>query len=170
MNNTTGEKWFRNVFLKNCGDQRLLLLILDGRSSHESLAILECALGNNVHILSLPPHTTHSLQPLDRSVFGPFSAAYNAACSEFMSENVIHMVNKQSFHGLIKIAWEKSFTGVDLKPVLYTRSIDTWSQQQLTLRLFRQILLYVRYQWPPLLLSCLVQPRHLYHRIFRDYK
>ena len=110
MNDTIGEKWFRNVFLKNCGDQRPLLLILDGHSSHESLAILECALANNLHILSLLPHITHSLQPLDRSVFGPFSAAYNAACSEFMSEDVLHMVNKWSFPGLIKIAWEKSFT------------------------------------------------------------
>ena len=110
MNDTIGEKWFRNVFLKNCGDQRPLLLILDGHSSHESLAILKCALANNLHILSLLPHITHSLQPLDRSVFGPFSAAYNAACSEFMSEDVLHMVNKWSFPGLIKITWEKSFT------------------------------------------------------------
>ncbi|XP_022342950.2 uncharacterized protein LOC111136409 [Crassostrea virginica] len=110
MTDVLGEKWFKNVFLKECGPERPQLLILDGHSSHESLAILECALANNVQILSLPPHTTHILQPLDRAVFGPFSAAYNAACSEFMSENPLNMVNKWSFPGLIKIAWEKSFT------------------------------------------------------------
>ena len=163
MNDTIGEKWFRNVFLKNCGDQRPLLLILDGQSSHEYLAILDCALANNVLILSLPPHTTHSLQPLDRSLFGPFSAAYNAACSEFMSENVLNMVKKRSFPGLIKIAWEKSFTEQNIRNGFEACGIYPLNRQVvsllLMLRLFRQILLYVRYQWPPLLLSYLVQPR-----------
>lgn len=45
MNDKIGEKWFRSGFLKNCGDQKPFLLILD-----ESLTILECALTNNVHI------------------------------------------------------------------------------------------------------------------------
>ncbi|KAF6830934.1 transposase [Colletotrichum musicola] len=31
---------------------------------------------NNVHLLFLPPHTSHVLQPLDQSVFGPLKTAY----------------------------------------------------------------------------------------------
>ena len=42
--------------------------------------------------------TTPILQLLDRAVFGPFGAAYNAACSDLMSESPLNMV--------IKIAWE----------------------------------------------------------------
>ena len=110
MTDELGEKWFTEIFLKHCGPQRPQVLILDGHSSHESLAILENALANDIHILSLPPHTTHVLQPLDRAVFGPFSTAFNAECSNFISENVLNTVNKWSFHGLVKLAWEKSFT------------------------------------------------------------
>lgn len=44
MNDALGEIWFREIFLKNCGDARPQLLILDGHSSHETLTILELAL------------------------------------------------------------------------------------------------------------------------------
>ena len=99
MTNVLGEKWFKNVFLRECGPERPQVLILDGQSSQESFAILECALANNVQILSLSPHITPILNLSDRAVFGPFSAAYNAAYSEFMFESPLNMV--------IKIAWEK---------------------------------------------------------------
>jgi hypothetical protein len=78
-----GEKWFKDVFLQHCGQKRPQLLIFDGHSSHESLAIIERALEENIILLSLPPHCTHYLQPLDRSVFGPFKKAYNEKCSDF---------------------------------------------------------------------------------------
>lgn len=114
INDKIGEQWFSDVFLRECGDARPQLLILDGHSSHESLAILELAKENDIHILCLPPHTTHCLQPLDRSVFGPFSAAYNTATSEYLSENPLHSVNKWSFPGIIDIAWKKAFTATNI--------------------------------------------------------
>jgi len=52
-----------------------VLLILDGHSSYtKSLEVLEYASQNG---LSLPPHTTHKLQPLDVSFFKPFNTYYN---------------------------------------------------------------------------------------------
>lgn len=63
--------------------------------------------------MCLPPHTTHLLQPLDRSVFGPFSSAYKAA-AEFMSSPLIS-VNKLSFPGLVKQAWEVAVTPTNIK-------------------------------------------------------
>ena len=93
MNDALGEVWFREIFLKNCGDARPQLLILDGHSSHETLAILELALQENIHILSLPPHTTHVLQPLDRTVFGPLNTAYDSVCLEYLSQNALNTVN-----------------------------------------------------------------------------
>ena len=93
MNDALGEVWFREIFLKICGDARPQLLILDGHSSHETLAILELALQENIHILSLPPHTTHALQPLDRTVFGPLNMAYNSVCSEYLGQHALNTVN-----------------------------------------------------------------------------
>ena len=76
MEDVLGAEWFQNVFLKHCGPDRPQLLILDGHGSHEVLGLLERAKEENIHILSLPPHTTHWLQVLDRSVFGPLSQRY----------------------------------------------------------------------------------------------
>ncbi|WAR04799.1 hypothetical protein MAR_020660 [Mya arenaria] len=71
MDDDIGERWFDEVFLQFCGPERPQLLILDGHSSHETLGILMRAMEENIHILSLPPHTTHIPQPLDKTVFGP---------------------------------------------------------------------------------------------------
>lgn len=106
MTDSIGEQWFDEVFLKHCGPQRPQLLVLDGHSSHETLAIIERAIEENITLMSLPPHCTHYLQPLDRSLFGPFKKAYNAICSDFMSENPLHVVNKWSFPSLFNKAWE----------------------------------------------------------------
>ena len=110
-----GEQWFNDVFLSNCGSKRPQLLIFDGHSSHETLAIIERAIDENIILLSLPPHCTHYLQPLDRSVFGPFKKSYNEHCSDFMSEHPLHVVNKWTFPSLLNKAWESSFTEANIR-------------------------------------------------------
>lgn len=49
------------------------LLIMDNHSTHRCIQILDYASENNVIILTVPPHTTHKLQPLDVAVYGPFA-------------------------------------------------------------------------------------------------
>lgn len=48
------------------------LLILDNHASHRAIDVLDYAYENNVVLLTVPPHSTHKLQPLDVSVYGPF--------------------------------------------------------------------------------------------------
>ncbi|KAK3789529.1 hypothetical protein RRG08_004599 [Elysia crispata] len=76
MNNDIWVQWFTKVFIKNCGKARPQLLILDSHHSHEVLEMLELAEKERIHILVLPPQTTHMLQPLDRVVFKPMKTAY----------------------------------------------------------------------------------------------
>jgi hypothetical protein len=54
MTEELGEKWFRDVFLKQCGPERPQLLLLDGHSSHETLGLLELAVRENIQVLCLP--------------------------------------------------------------------------------------------------------------------
>lgn len=49
-----------------------VLLLLDNHQSHLSLKAIEHAKNNGVVLMSFPPHCSHRLQPLDRSVYGPF--------------------------------------------------------------------------------------------------
>ncbi len=106
-----GEEWFSGVFLRNCGPDRPQILIMNSHSSHETLGLLERAKQENIHILALPPHTTHHLQPLDESVCGPLKRSYNnMACTQYMSKDPYRIVNKAAWLGLFNEAYEAGVT------------------------------------------------------------
>ncbi|XP_069114296.1 uncharacterized protein [Argopecten irradians] len=98
-------------------------------SLHETLGLLEMAVQNNVHIFCLPPHTTHMLQPLDRSVFGPFNKQYNEACSEFLAKSAYHVVNKGSFPALFRKAWDNEVSGQNIVSGFRARGIVPFNPQ-----------------------------------------
>ena len=54
------------------------LLILYGHKSHLSLEVLKKAKANGIDMISLPSHTSHELQPLDKACFKPFKVAFRA--------------------------------------------------------------------------------------------
>jgi len=47
-----------------------ILLIYDNHISHRSLQVINFCRENWIHILSLPPHASHKLQPLDKAFLG----------------------------------------------------------------------------------------------------
>jgi len=61
------------------------LLILDGHGSHMDVQTIEEEEKIGIDLLTLPTHTTHILQPLDVSLFGPFK-------NYFSSKRVVGMV------------------------------------------------------------------------------
>lgn len=60
------------------------LLILDNHGSHITLDAYNFCRDNNITMLSLPPHSSHRLQPLDVVFFGPLKRAYNRECDLHM--------------------------------------------------------------------------------------
>ena len=52
------------------------LLKLDGHKSHVKLEVVEQARRKGMDMLSLPSHTSHGLQSLDVSCFGPFKQSF----------------------------------------------------------------------------------------------
>lgn len=60
-------------YRRSLGKQRLpMLLIIDVHRTHE---ILDACEAENIHVLLLPVHLTHILQPLDVAVFNLYKAA-----------------------------------------------------------------------------------------------
>ena len=57
------------------------LLIVDGHASHVSIEFITFARKHKIICLCLPPHSTHLLQPLDVSVFGPLKQNYKRLLS-----------------------------------------------------------------------------------------
>ena len=88
MNAETFLQWMKHfIHHTRCEVDNEVLLILDNHESHVSYECLERARRSGVTMLTLPPHCSHKLQPLDRSVFGPFKRYYNAACDDWVVEN-----------------------------------------------------------------------------------
>lgn len=66
-------QWFKH-FLENVKPSVTspVLLILDGHSSHtRNIEVIDLARKNHVQLLSIPPHSSHKIQPLDKTFMGP---------------------------------------------------------------------------------------------------
>lgn len=63
------------------------LLIMDNHETHISLGAIKFAKENNVILLTLPPHTSHRLQPLDKSVYFALKKFYSQSCRAWLLNN-----------------------------------------------------------------------------------
>ena len=87
-----------------------LLLLLDGHSSHFEPETIRIAKEENIIIFCLPPHTTHELQPLDCTLFGPLKTAWADVCHSFFKQYPGQVVSKLNFCQLFHSAWLKAVT------------------------------------------------------------
>lgn len=70
-----------------CSKKNSVLLLLDNHESHLSVSALDNFKENGVTAMSFPPHCSHKLQPLDRSVYGPFKKYLNSACDSWITNH-----------------------------------------------------------------------------------
>ncbi|XP_011136537.2 uncharacterized protein LOC105181464 [Harpegnathos saltator] len=61
-----------------------VLLVLDNHSSHIHINALDFCKKNGIVLLSFPPHCSHRVPPLDRSVYGPLKKAVNSTYDAWM--------------------------------------------------------------------------------------
>jgi 4-hydroxybenzoate polyprenyltransferase len=93
-------EWLEKVFLpqtepSNFADARLL--IVDGHGSHTSDEFMTICYLNNVHMLFLPAHTSHVLQPLDLGCFSSLKTAYRRLLGEHSALTDTTKVGKANF-------------------------------------------------------------------------
>ncbi len=119
--------WFEDVFLKNICDTRPQLLLWDSHLSHETLQFFEKAKANDMIVMSFPPHTTHYLCPLDRTLFAPLKTKWNTVCSSHMRDATENTLNKGSFGRLFNDAYSQSFTLANVVYGFELTSIVAWN-------------------------------------------
>ena len=94
--------WFKQGFIKwTAGLPRPLLLIYDGHMSHISLEVVDVAIKNQVHLLCLPPHCSHLLQPLDVGVFKPLKDQWRKLVKDWYKESRMKTIDKGQFSKLL---------------------------------------------------------------------
>lgn len=91
------------------------LFILDNHESHLGPAVLNIAKDNGVTLLTIPPHTSHRLQPLDVSVFGPLQKYYNAAADAWMMRYPGKTITIYDVAGLLGTAFDRAMTPANIK-------------------------------------------------------
>ena len=69
-----------------------ILLILENHASHNhsshiSLQAIEFCREKGIVMVSIPPHCTHRLQPLDITFFGALKTYYSRACDAWMAHH-----------------------------------------------------------------------------------
>lgn len=108
MNNEIFLKWLSHfVKFTRPAKESPILLVLDGHSSHKTLDVINFCRDNHIFLLSTPPHTTHKLQPLDRSFMKPFKNAYNERCGMWMRANAGARLTEYDIAGLVAEAFKK---------------------------------------------------------------
>jgi hypothetical protein len=113
-NNEAGLAWLKQVFnrfTKAKARRKYRLLILDGHGSHVTMDFLNYCDKNKIIPAILPPHSTHTLQPLDVVMFKPLSTAYSKELTTYFHNGQgLAGIKKGDFFHLFWKAWVSTFT------------------------------------------------------------
>ncbi|MEW8542636.1 MAG: hypothetical protein AB2693_03800 [Candidatus Thiodiazotropha sp.] len=100
------------------------IIILDGHHSHKTLAAVEYCRANEIHLLTLPPHSTHKMQPLDRTYFKSLKSTFNSVADNFMVSNPGHCITIHEIARLSGTAYLRYFCTLAIPCILYGRLGD----------------------------------------------
>src|ERR1043165_237108 len=76
--------------------------------THHSIEFIDLAKLNSVILVTIPPHTSHKLQPLDISVYGPFKKLYNRQIDSWLVSNPAKTLEIYELAELSGRAWVKA--------------------------------------------------------------
>ncbi|ELU18441.1 hypothetical protein CAPTEDRAFT_57351, partial [Capitella teleta] len=91
------------------------LLILDNHESHASCRVIDIAREHGIVLLTIPPHTSHKLQPLDCMVYGPFKAAYDRATDAWLRS---HPGKTISIYDIPALAYEAQMQAMTARNII----------------------------------------------------
>jgi hypothetical protein len=113
-NDKLGFAWLTQIFDRETKDKarrRWRLLFLDGHGSHLTMKFFDYCDKNKIILVTYPPHSTHSLQPLDVGIFSPLSKAYSDELEAFLHISLgLSHITKRDFFRLFFPAWGRALT------------------------------------------------------------
>lgn len=132
-NDGLGLAWLQQVlqrFTASKARRKCRLLLVDGHGSHLTEEFLEYCHRHKILLGIYPPHSTHTLQPLDMVMFKPLSTAYSKKLTTRLHKHHgLVPVAEADFFSLFWNAWASSFTAKNIfssfKAQVYTPSTLT---------------------------------------------
>ena len=92
------------VAVTKCSKEHPVLIFLDNHGSHLSIALIDYCPDNGIVLQTLPPHCSHKLLLLDRTVFGPFKKYVNTASDDWIKSNPGKTLCIYDIPGIVKKA------------------------------------------------------------------
>jgi hypothetical protein len=111
----TAVEWLQKVFLPSTRTTEPRLLILDGHGSHETTDFMYLCYQNNIHLLFLPAHSSHVLQPLDLSVFSSLKSRYRKEVGYLTLLTDSSPIGKQNFLACYQKARKEALSAKNIK-------------------------------------------------------
>ena len=99
----------------HCTPEKPILLILDNHISHISWQVVEYCKEVGIILFTLPPHTSHVTQPLDRGLYGPMKGDARQEHSDWMRLNPGQRVTTYIVPLLTKGPYLRRFTELNIK-------------------------------------------------------
>ncbi|XP_072395126.1 uncharacterized protein [Diabrotica undecimpunctata] len=84
------------------------LLIMDNYHSHICIEVINLAKQNGITIVTLPPHCSGKLQPLDVSCYAPVKTYYAAAVDSWQKQNPGKVFSIYNIAGCVNEAYQKA--------------------------------------------------------------
>lgn len=115
-NNALGLEWLKHfdAFIKTRMVGVYRLLILDSHKSHVSQKFKDFCEENKIITLCIPPHSSHTLQPLDVGCFAPLKLWYSQHIRALAQRRVFH-INKMGFLPTSRDAFFEIFTEANIR-------------------------------------------------------
>ena len=95
--------WFKSLFVPSLPQECPFVLIQDCHNSHLTYELCVLAKENDVHLIKLPSHLTHFLQPLYMAFFKPLKAEWSKVAEDFTWREM-KLVSKVDFPSLFSTA------------------------------------------------------------------
>ena len=102
--------WFMDHLLKYVPSSRPPLLLMDEHSSHYCPEMIRAAAAEGVVLFTLPTHTTHFCQPLDKGPLAPLKLEWRKTVHQFVASNPGRTVTRYDFSALFAETWFKAMT------------------------------------------------------------
>ena len=109
-----------------------VILLLDNHVSHWSVDVLQFAKDNGVVMVSFPPHCSHKLQPLDRSVYGPLKRCYKVACDDWIVSHKGRTMTIYDVPAMVGVAYPKAMTPANIQAGFKVSGISPFNRNVFT--------------------------------------
>ena len=90
-------------------------MVFDSHATHMSLDVIKLAIENDIHIITLPPHTTHLSLPLDKTCSGPLKSKYTFLIRAYQIVSPGKAISRKEFVHIFKGAYNAGLSAENLQ-------------------------------------------------------